>query len=89
MQIEKAKEILNSYLDYPELDDIEIMNTAIDTVLNELEKKDKIINEMAEYLDKEDITETFCEGKLDVECVSECRSCIIEYFTNKVEKEGK
>ena len=53
------------------------------------EKVVRIINEMAEYLDKEDVTETFCEGKLDVECVSECRSCIIAYFTNKVEKEGK
>jgi len=73
--------------------------TAIETVLSELEKRDKIIDEMADYmnlLSNELIAETgindlkFCELEA---CTNnpeiECEDCIKDYFTNKVEKEGK
>ena len=62
----------------------------------ELEKKDKIINEMAKMINSHDIDEDVCKqmGK-NKECndyvlfESNCIDCIKEYFTNKVEKEGK
>lgn len=69
---------------------------AIETVLSELEKKEAIINEMAEYIDKI----TFVDEKEDYGCDfqlltnvmcnhNNCKECIKEYFTNKVEREGK
>ena len=62
----------------------------------ELEKKDKTINEMAKMINSHDIDEDVCKqmGK-SKECndyvlfESNCINCIKEYFTNKVEKEGK
>lgn len=64
-----------------------VFQQAIDTVLSELEKKDLVIKEMAE-----------CIGQ-DIRCVRpeiecnkmthDCRDCIKEYFTNKVEREGE
>ena len=72
---------------------------VINVVLSELEKRDKIIDEMADYmnlLSNELIAETgindlkFCELEA---CTNnpeiECEDCIKDYFTNKVEKEGK
>ena len=58
----------------------------------ELEKKEAIINEMAEYIDKI----TFVDEKEDYGCDfqlltnvmcnhNNCKECIKEYFTNKVE----
>lgn len=44
---------------------------AIETVLAELEKKDKVINEMAKHITS--------YSNIDIK----------EYFTNKVEREGK
>lgn len=93
-----------------------IEQQAIETVLSELEKKDKeyeelteaskelcktvnlmkkVINEMAEYIDKI----TFVDEKEDYGCDfqlltnvmcnhNNCKECIKEYFTNKVEREG-
>lgn len=95
MDIEKAKNILNHYLEMEEFDSAGDFLIAIDVVLSELEKKDKVINEMAKRLSYvEDL-------KLDVcmYCKEDCRiprnegdwiktDCIIEYF-NKVEREGK
>lgn len=99
--MEEAKQILKSYLEYPEMDNIELMKKAIETVLSELfklqarsdrlkveiEKKDKVINEMAE-----------CIGQ-DIRCVRpeiecnkmthDCRECVKQYYFNKVEREGK
>ena len=76
---------------------IDIIN-AIETVLSELEKKDKVINEMSNFINlmsNELVAETgdnnleFCKmqkckdnGELD------CEECIKEYFTKKAEKEG-
>lgn len=60
-----------------------VLHTAMAVVLSELEKKDLIINEMAE-----------CIGR-DIRCVRpeiecnkmthDCRECVKEYFTKKCE----
>ena len=63
----------------------------------ELEKKDKIIDEMASFIGAyeldEKISKTYCDGTLDnckhKEDAGTCRACIKEYFINKVEKENK
>lgn len=61
----------------------------------ECEKKDKIIDEMAIYINNFDIDEDICK-KVDEPCKNYagengklCNECIIKYFTNKVEREGK
>ena len=94
--MEEAKQILKSYLEYPEMDNIELMKKAIKTVLSELEKKDKVINEMVHTIwnydicDYEITDDTYrkCEYIADDE-EPPCKECIKEYFTNKVEREGK
>lgn len=53
---------------------------AIETVLNELEKKDKIIDLMANAINDFDI---------DMLCSFDNQIQVEEYFTNKVEREGK
>ena len=56
----------------------------------ELDKKDKIINEMSKYIRACDIDEDIC--KTETECISDnlkCENCIIDYFINKVDKEGR
>lgn len=69
MDIEKAKNILNHYLEMEEFDSAGDFLIAIETVLSELEKKEAIINEMAKTINKEyykDIIENFTkkvEGK--------------------------
>ena len=98
MDIEEAKDILEelSTFDYVKLEDGDI---AIDTVLNELEKKEAIINEMSNFINlmgNELVAETgdnnleFCKRQ---KCIDneelDCEECIKEYFTNKVEREGK
>lgn len=55
---------------------------AIEVVLSELEKKDKIIELMAKYI-KEPYQLYIFKGRMTK------LKAIIEYFTNKVEKEGK
>ena len=68
------------------VDKADEINIAIETVLSELEKKDKMIDEMAKYVEFE---------KMDFNCSPMCihegciEECIKEYFTNKVEREGK
>ena len=46
MDIEKAKNILNHYLEMEEFDSAEDFLIAIDAVLSELEKKDKRISDL-------------------------------------------
>lgn len=66
---------------------------------NELEKKDKVINEMSDFINEmsnELIAETgannleFCKTK---KCIDngeiDCKDCIKEYFTNKAENVGE
>ena len=65
-----------------------IEQKAIETVLSELEKKEAIINEMAKHIhlsgDYECLNKE-CEDDGNIDC----EECIKEYFTNKVEREGK
>ena len=56
-------------------------------------EQDKIINEMAKMINSHDIDENICKN---IQCTDgvnriykNCKECIKEYFTNKVEKEGK
>ena len=63
-------------------------NRAIETVLNLLEKNDKIIDEMATYIATLDIEEDICEKTKNEHCdkmnFGECEDCIKQYFENKV-----
>lgn len=94
-----ADEIIGTYClneaqkyncDYCENDDC-IYNKAIETVLNELDKKDKIIDMMAEYI--EEWTGS-CPNDMydwqDIDCEKECeismKKCWIEYFYNKAQE---
>lgn len=71
----------------------------IETVLNmlkekdaEIEKKDKMIDLMAEYISDLDIDEDICKKQSDNNCDDinrevECKECIKQYFERKVENE--
>lgn len=63
---------------------------AIETVLNLLEKKDKIIDEMATYIATLDIEEDICEKTKNEHCdkmnFGECEDCIKQYFENKAKE---
>ena len=101
MQIEEAKKLLNridikfflngtieqsNYI----VDKADEVNKAIETVLNELEKKDKVIDLLADdlrYYEGMQQDQLFCidtcEGKM---CDEEhCKERIKEYFYKKVE----
>ena len=94
MDIEKAKTSLHDLTTQTGL-----CWKELKVLLKELEKKDLIINEMAEYislLTDELVSETgtnnlkCCESK---KCLDdgnlECKDCIKEYFTNKAENVGE
>lgn len=66
--IERVKEYLEYGMPYSEYLDLQI---SFETILNELDKKDKIINLMAEQL----ITPVHS------------KKWVIDYFTNKIEEE--
>ena len=55
---------------------------------SECKKKDKIIDFMATYIGKIDESEDLCNDDICHEG-NNCNKCIIEYFTNKAEKESK
>lgn len=87
MNIEEAKDILKEYRD-DELFGV-AGREALGVVLSELEKKDKVINEMATYIIRNvsrEKTEKLTWLK-DKEVIWSYD--IKEYFTNKVEREGK
>lgn len=50
-----------------------------------IEKKDKQIDLMAEYIDEIDVSEDICEGK--TMCDENCKDCVKQYFAGLVEKE--
>lgn len=59
-----------------------IEKQAIDTVLSELEKKEKQIDLMAEFINKFDLDESICK---DIKCNNDvtkqdCINCIKKYF---------
>lgn len=76
------------------------LDQAIETILNELEKKDKIINEMAEKMSsictgitviREQFESCYCEFiNSDEDCCwktdKDCSDCIKEYFYQKAEQ---
>lgn len=85
MDIERAKKLANelnwSHFDMSEDSSKEYIK-AIETVLSELEKKDKIIDLMAEFINKFDLDESICK---DIKCNNDvtkqdCINCIKKYF---------
>ena len=47
--------------------------------------KEQVIDLMADYIGKEDVTEIFCDGK--IECDEDCKECVKRYFANIVRSE--
>lgn len=100
MNIEKATERCNQLIKPEHANWIGISNqVAIIRVLNELEKKEAIINEMSNFINlmsDELVAETgdnnleFCKMQKCIENGElDCEECIKECFTKKAEKEGK
>ena len=53
----------------------------------ELEKKDKIINAMADSLSEEGYYADKCQSKIEAdECDENCKNCIKQYFEKKVNR---
>lgn len=73
-------------------DDINILQAQRDSIeyqfkqaKAELEKKDDVIDEMADWITKIEPT-IYCDKS---KCDENCKECVIKGFTNKVEREGK
>lgn len=100
MDIEIAKEILkgidikfflngmteqSNYI----VDKADEINIAIDTVLSELEKKDRIIELMAKEIEFRTGNCPYGTYNYDLDCKKRCnnnyKECWIKYFTKKVE----
>lgn len=81
MDINKAKENLKGYLNWLKTKGFSMAENdeAIQIILSELDKKDKIINEMAEHIEKD----------CDFDNRIQTKQQILEYFTNKVEEDIK
>ena len=107
LKIEKAIETLINYVKmmHSELDRLEgiedntsmLLKELVETkehnrqLALELEKKDKVIDEMAEWINKQDIDEEICKNNITQPelCNEEgtnCRECIKEYFYKKAQK---
>lgn len=77
--------------------DIELIETkeANRQLSIELQKKDKVIDEMAKFIEvfelDEEIVKTYCDGTLEnckhKEDIGTCKSCIKQYFERKSENE--
>ena len=96
MNIEEAKKYIRMIIRKKEIPDSAkalgyvYAEESIETILSELDKKDKVIDMMAEYIeewigscpnDMYDWQEIDCEK----ECETSMKKCWIEYFYNKVE----
>ena len=79
MNINKAKEYLKGYLNWLKTNGFSMARNdeAIQIILSELDKKDKIINLMAEHIEKD----------CDFDNRIHTKQQILEYFTNKVEED--
>lgn len=64
------------------IENLEQSHKDILEITKENEKKDKIIDEMAKWINKIDST-IFCNKS---ECNDNCKECVIKEFTKKVEK---
>lgn len=68
---------------------------SLETILKELEKKDKIIDLMAQWISDrclyEDTDSNYCEITQDgcYEWHKDCKQCIKQYFENKANEEGE
>ena len=74
------------------IEQLELSIKLLKTVLNLLEKKDKIIDEMATYIATLDIEEDICvkvgkENGCDQMAYGECEECIKKYFERKAKNE--
>lgn len=93
MDIEKAKKILKCCMnddctkcEYADVFDcVKEHNEAIEIVLSELEKKETIINKMAELIYKHINSFYYYEVGID----HNNKDDVIEFFRKEVEKEGK
>ena len=96
--IDTLKEItendLLNYWEGPEkpYNAIEIVLSLIKEQQEEIEKKDKQIDLMAEYISKRDVEEDICmKNKTNPDWCNEdytnCQGCIKKYFAGLVEKE--
>lgn len=74
--IERVKEYLEYGMPYSEYLDLQI---SFETILNELDKKDKIIKDMANSIYLIDAMSEYGNSRDEV----------IDYFTNKVEEDKK
>lgn len=84
------RKLRNRVKEVKKLEKYSLYKKEFATLNKRIEKKDKIINEMSKYIRACDIDEDIC--KTDTECISDnlkCENCIIDYFTNKVDKEGR
>ncbi len=99
-EIEKYKKLLADNLARNLNDSIKAKEKA-DTDLDdldkgwkvELEKKDKMIDLMAEYISDLDIDEDICKKQSDNNCDDinrevECKECIKQYFEKQVKEKG-
>ena len=64
------------------------LNPAIETVLSMIEKKDKQIDLMAEFISKQDVEEEICiKNKTNPDWCNEdytnCKDCIKQYYERK------
>ena len=61
----------------------------IEAVIAELEKKSKMLDLMAEYIAKEDVSEEFCHVRyniIPVECDENCKLCVMKYFEERIKE---
>lgn len=81
MDINKAKENLKGYLNWLKTNAFSMAENdeAIQIILSELDKKDKIIDLMARAIDNYD-------SQLEI-CTFKNKEHVREYFTNKVEED--
>lgn len=84
MDINKAKENLKGYLNWLKTNGFSMAKNdeAIQIILSELEKKDKIINLMAEEL-----ADWYMDNRIDNRKID--KQYVINKFTNKVEESNK
>ena len=91
MNIEQAKDVyegLKRNEHIVESIDREFFFRFADTVLNELEKKDKVIDEMADYMSFLDVDEDICKNTEHCTYGKKlCKDCIKEYFYKKTQKQ--
>ena len=63
-------------------EEISKYKTLYERALSDVVKADKIIDLMADYIGKEEITEIFCDGKIG--CDENCKTCVKQYFERQV-----